>query len=54
MDRPGKCADAELHPEALKPVAAQGLRHLIALGPDTIHPVLTDHGRQVTHRTRAQ
>jgi hypothetical protein len=33
-------------------VAAQGRRHLMARVPYTLHPVLPDHGRQVTHRTQ--
>jgi hypothetical protein len=50
IDRTSKFADAELHTEALKTVAAQFLRNLIAIGPDKLHTVLTDNGIQFTHR----
>jgi hypothetical protein len=50
IDRPSTFADAELHTEALKPVAAQFLRHLLAIVPDTLHTVLTDNGIQFANR----
>jgi hypothetical protein len=49
-DRTGKFADAELHPEAIKTVAAQFLRHLSAAIPYKIHTILTDNGMQFTNR----
>jgi transposase InsO family protein len=54
IDRPCKFADAKLHEEANKAVAAQFLRHLIAAIPYKIHTVLTDHGIQFTNRKRDQ
>jgi Integrase core domain len=50
IDRTSKFAYAELHTEAIKPGAAQFLRHLIATVPDKLHPVLTDNGIQFTNR----
>jgi transposase InsO family protein len=50
IDRTSKFAYAELHTEALKTVAAQFLRHLMAAVPDKLHTVLTDHGIQFTNR----
>src|SRR5919108_5668272 len=50
IDRTGKFAYAELHPQAIKTVAAPFLRHLIAAVPDQIHTVLTDNGSQCTNR----
>ena len=52
IDRAGKFAYAERHADANTLVAAQFLRNLMAALPDTIHTVLTDHGIQVTTRTR--
>jgi hypothetical protein len=54
IDRTSKFASAELHTEAMKTVAAQCLRHLMATGPDTLHPGLTDEGIQLTHRQQDQ
>jgi len=54
IDRACKFADAERHAEANQAVAAPFLRHWIAAIPDTVHPVLTDHGLQLTHRKRDQ
>jgi transposase InsO family protein len=50
IDRTSKFAYAELHTEAIKTVAAQVLRHLIAIVPDKLHTVLTDNGIHFTHR----
>ena len=50
IDRTSKFAYAELHTEALKTVAAQFLRHLIAAVPYKLHTVLTDNGIQFTNR----
>jgi transposase-like protein len=52
VDRPCKFADAELHAEANKMVAAQFLRNLVAIVPYKIHTVLTDNGIQFTNRKR--
>jgi Integrase core domain len=52
IDRTSKFAYAELPPEAIKTVAAQFLRHLIAAVPYRIHTVLTDSGIQFTNRQR--
>lgn len=52
IDRACKVAYPELPTEANKMVAAQVLRSLIAALPDKIHTVLTDHGIQLTNRTR--
>ena len=54
LGRTGKFAYAELHPQAIKTVAARFLRHLIAAVPDKIHTVLTDSGIQFTNRQRDQ
>jgi transposase InsO family protein len=54
IDHACKFADAELHEEANKAVAAQFLRNLIAAIPYKIHTVLTDHGIQFTNRKRDQ
>jgi hypothetical protein len=50
IDRTSKFAYAELHPEAIKTVAAQFLRNLIAMVPYKLHTVLTDNGIQFTNR----
>lgn len=50
IDRTCKFAYAELQPQAMKTVAAQFLRHLIAAVPYKIHTVLTDNGIQFTNR----
>ena len=50
IDRTSKFAYAELHTEALKTVAAQFLRNLIAIVPYKLHTVLTDNGIQFTNR----
>jgi transposase-like protein len=50
IDRTSKFADAELHTEAIKTVAAPFLRNLIAIVPDKRHTVLTDNGIQFTNR----
>jgi transposase-like protein len=42
IDRTSKFADAELHPEATRPVATQVLANLIGTVPYRIHTVLTD------------
>jgi transposase-like protein len=52
IDRTCKFADAELHAEANKMVAAQFLRNLLATVPYKVHTVLTDHGIQFTNRKR--
>jgi transposase InsO family protein len=52
IDRTCKFAYAELPPQALKTVAAQFLRHLIAAVPYKIHTALTDNGMQFTNRRR--
>jgi integrase-like protein len=52
IDRTSKFAYAELHPEAMKTVAAQFLCHLIAAVPYQLHTVLTDNGIQFTNRQR--
>jgi hypothetical protein len=52
VDRACTFADAERHAEANNMVAAQFRRNVRAAIPDTIHPVLTDHGSQFTKRTR--
>jgi transposase InsO family protein len=52
IDRTCKFAYAELPPKALKTVAAQFLRHLIAAIPYRIHTILTDNGIQFTNRQR--
>jgi transposase-like protein len=50
IDRTSKFAYAELHTEAIKTVAAQFLRNLIASVPYKLHTVLTDNGIQLTNR----
>jgi hypothetical protein len=50
IDRTSKFASAELHTEAIKTVAAQFLRNLIAIVPDKLHTVLTANGIQFTNR----
>jgi transposase-like protein len=50
IDRTSKFAYAELHTEAIKTVAAQFLRNLIATVPYKLHTVLTDNGIQFTNR----
>jgi hypothetical protein len=50
IDRTSKFADAELHTEALKTVAAQFLRNLLAIVPYKLHTVLTDNGIQFANR----
>jgi hypothetical protein len=50
IDRTCKFAYAELHPQALKTVAAQFLRNLIAAIPYKIHTILADNGIQFTNR----
>ena len=50
IDRTSKFVYAELPTEALKAVAAQFLRNLIAIVPDKLHTVLTDNGIQFTNR----
>jgi hypothetical protein len=50
IDRTSTFASTERHPEASKTVAAQFLRNLIAMVPDTLHTVLPDHGIQFTNR----
>jgi hypothetical protein len=50
IDRTSKFAYAELHTEAIKTVAAQFLRNLIAIVPYKLHTVLTDNGIQFTNR----
>jgi hypothetical protein len=52
IDRTSKFAYAELHTEAIKTVAAQFLRNLIASVPDKLHTVLTDNGIQLTNRKK--
>jgi transposase InsO family protein len=52
IDRTCKFAYAELHQEAIKTVAAQFLRHLIAVVPSKIHTILTDNSIQFTNRQR--
>jgi hypothetical protein len=52
LDRASQEASAERHSAAHKRVAAPFRRHRLAAGPDTIHPGRTDHGRQLTHRSR--
>ena len=52
IDRACKLADAELHADANKLVAAQFLRNLLAAIPYKIHTVLTDNGIQFTNRKR--
>jgi transposase-like protein len=54
IDRASKFADAELHTDAHKTIAAQFLRHLIAAVPDTIHTVRTDNGLEFINRRRDQ
>ena len=54
ITRTCKFAYAERHLEAIKTVAAQCLRHLIAAIPDKIHTILTDNGIQFTNRQRDQ
>lgn len=50
IDRTSKFAYAELHTEALKTVAAQFLRNLIAIVPYKLHTVPTDNGIQFPNR----
>jgi hypothetical protein len=50
IDRTCKFAGAELHPQALKTVAAQFLRNLIAAIPYKLHTILPDNGIQFTNR----
>jgi integrase-like protein len=50
IDRTSKFAYAELHTVAIKTVAAQFLRNLIATVPYKLHTVLTDNGLQFTNR----
>jgi hypothetical protein len=50
IDRMSKFAYTELHTEAIKTVAAQFLRSLIAPVPDKLHTVLSDDGIQFTNR----
>jgi hypothetical protein len=52
IDRTCKFAYAELHPEAIKTVAAPFLRNLIGALPYKIHTMLTDNGIQFTNRPR--
>ena len=52
IDRACKFADAELHTDANKLVAAQFLRNLLAAIPYKIHTVLTDNGIQFMNRKR--
>jgi transposase InsO family protein len=52
IDRTCQFAYAELHPQTIKTVAAQCLRHLIDAVPYKIHTVLTDNGLQFTNRQR--
>jgi hypothetical protein len=52
IDRTSKFAYAELHPEALKTIAAPFLRHLIDAIPYKVHTILTDNGIQFTNRQR--
>jgi transposase InsO family protein len=52
IDRTATFASAELHPEAIKTVAAPFLRQLSAAVPYRSHTVLTDHGIQFTNRQR--
>jgi transposase InsO family protein len=52
IDRACKLADAELHEQANKMVAAQFLQNLITAIPYEIHTVLTDNGLQFTNRQR--
>ena len=54
IDRTSKFADAELHTEATKTVAAQFLRNLIAAVPYKLHTVRTDKGIQFTNRKQAK
>jgi transposase InsO family protein len=54
IGRTCKFASAELHPEAIKTVTAQSLRHLIAVVPYKIHTILTDNGIQFTNRQQDQ
>jgi Integrase core domain len=49
IDRPCKFAYAELHPEAIKTVAAQFLCNLIAAIPYKIHAILMNNGIQFTN-----
>jgi transposase InsO family protein len=48
IDRASKFAVAELHEQATRRIAANGLRALIAAVPYTIHTVLTDNGPPCT------
>jgi transposase-like protein len=50
IDRTSKFAYAELHTNAMKTVAAQFLRNLIAAVPYKLHTVLTDNGIQFANR----
>ena len=50
IDRTSKFAYVELHERAGKRIAAQFLRHLIAVVPYKIHTILTDNGVQFTNR----
>jgi transposase InsO family protein len=52
IDRTCKFAYAERHPEAIKTVATQCLRHLIAAIPSKIHTILTDNSSQFINRQR--
>jgi transposase-like protein len=50
IDRTSKFAFVELHERMTRPLAAEFLRHLIALVPYPIHTILTDNGIQFANR----
>jgi hypothetical protein len=54
IDRTSQFAYAELHAEAIKTVAAQFLRNLIASVPYKLHTVLTENGIQFTNRKKGK
>ncbi len=46
IDRPGKIAFADLHPQAAKMGTAEFLRRVLAALPHEAHKALTDNGPQ--------
>ena len=50
IDRTSKFAFAELHERITRPIAAEFLRHRIAVVPYKIHTILTDNGIQFANR----
>ena len=50
IDRTSKFAFTELHERMTRPIAAEFLRHLMAVVPYKIHTILTDNGIQFANR----